>query len=313
MKFWIGVTDDGWFEYLRDIKPDEVNFWQPSGVGFRAIEQGAPFLFKLHSPQNFIVGGGFFVRFSRLPLSMAWNVFEEKNGAHSFSVFREAVTQYQSQYTATKTDPMIGCTVLTSPFFFDETDWIPQPEDWSPNIVRGKTYDTDESVGYHVWEEVRARIYHYQLVSLESHKDQAWNIVQQERYGPAYPFRPRLGQGAFRVAVTEAYKRRCAVTGERTLPVLEASHIKPYAESGPHDVSNDLLLRSDMHILFDRGYVTVSRDMQVEVSSRIREEFENGRDYYAFHGKELAVLPSRELERPSAEYLDWHNQNVFLP
>ncbi|OCN02834.1 hypothetical protein A7X67_02970 [Clostridium sp. W14A] len=42
----------------------------------------------------------------------------------------------------------------------------------------------------------------------------------------------RLGQGTFRVIVTEAYQRRCAFTGERTLPVLEAAHIKPYSENG---------------------------------------------------------------------------------
>jgi putative restriction endonuclease len=38
---------------------------------------------------------------------------------------------------------------------------------------------------------------------------------------------PRLGQGAFRLLVTDAYQRRCAVTGERTLPVLDAAHIRP--------------------------------------------------------------------------------------
>ena len=84
--------------------------------------------------------------------------------------------------------------------------------------------------------------------------------------------------------VTDAYNRRCAVTGERTLPVLQAAHIKPYAESGPNRVSNGLLLRSDLHILFDRGYVTINRDYRLEVSPRIREEFENGRQYYAMAG-----------------------------
>ena len=47
MKFWVGVTDKNWFDYLASIKPDEVNFWKPSGQGFGAIELGTPFLFKL--------------------------------------------------------------------------------------------------------------------------------------------------------------------------------------------------------------------------------------------------------------------------
>jgi len=96
MKFWIGVTDNQWFEYLARRRPDEVNFWQPSAQSFRAIEPGAPFLFKLHSPHNFIVGGGFFVRFSLLPLSMAWNVFAENNGVPRLEELRERIRSYRS-------------------------------------------------------------------------------------------------------------------------------------------------------------------------------------------------------------------------
>jgi putative restriction endonuclease len=111
--------------------------------------------------------------------------------------------------------------------------------------------------------------------------------------------------------LTDAYSRRCAVTGERTLPVLQASHIRPYAEDGPHRVDNGLLLRADLHILFDRGYLTVTNDYRIEVSPSIREEFENGRDYYAMHGAALKVLPARLQDRPAREFIDWHNTKVF--
>jgi putative restriction endonuclease len=90
---------------------------------------------------------------------------------------------------------------------------------------------------------------------------------------------PRLGQGAFRLLVTDAYQRRCAVTGERTLPVLDAAHTRPYAELGPHRLENGILLRKDLHALFDAGRVTVTPSLELRVSRRIREEFENGRDY----------------------------------
>ena len=134
----------------------------------------------------------------------------------------------------------------------------------------------------------------------------------EAEYGREYLTRARIGQGAFRVLVTDAYNRRCAVTGERTLPVLQAAHIKPYAESGPNRVSNGLLLRSDLHILFDRGYVTINRDYRLEVSPRIREEFENGRQYYAMAGTALAVLPDRAADRPGEDFIDWHNEKVYL-
>ena len=82
MKFYVGVTDNDWFKFLSQHRPDEVNFWRPSGINtFRAIELGALFLFKLHSPINYIVGGGFFITYSILLLSLAWEAFGEKNGA----------------------------------------------------------------------------------------------------------------------------------------------------------------------------------------------------------------------------------------
>ena len=81
MKFWIGVTNNEWFNFLSTRTPDEVNFWQPGGTSFRVLEPGEPFLFKLHSPLNFIVGGGYFVRHSVLPISLVWEAFGEKNGA----------------------------------------------------------------------------------------------------------------------------------------------------------------------------------------------------------------------------------------
>ena len=94
--------------------------------------------------------------------------------------------------------------------------------------------------------------------------------------------------------VTDLYERRCAVTGERTLPVLDAAHIRPLRrQTGPHDPRNGLLLRSDLHTLLDRGYVTVTPELRFEVSGRIREEFENGRDYYALHGGRFACPSSR--------------------
>lgn len=111
--------------------------------------------------------------------------------------------------------------------------------------------------------------------------------------------------------MTEAYQKRCAITGERTVPVLEAAHIRPYALEGPHRVSNGLLLRSDLHTLFDRGYVTVTPELTVEVSRRIKEEFENGRDYYAHHGKRLANVPAHLHEQPQHDYLKWHNEHVY--
>lgn len=62
--------------------------------------------------------------------------------------------------------------------------------------------------------------------------------------------------------------RRCAITHERTLPALEAAHIRPYGDVGEHEARNGVLLRRDIHSLFDAGYVTVAPDLRFEVSRR---------------------------------------------
>jgi len=122
---------------------------------------------------------------------------------------------------------------------------------------------------------------------------------------------PRLGQGSFWILVTDAYERRCSVTGERVLPALESAHIRPYAQGGEHRVDSGLLLRSDLHALFDRGYMTVTPSLDLEVSRRIREDFENGRHYYALHGQRVRE-PADIQKRPAADFLRWHNEEAFL-
>ncbi len=303
MKLWVGVTDFDWFKFLKSRDADEVNFWQPSAARkFRVLEPGGLFLFKLHSPRNYVVGGGFFVRHSVLSCSLAWAAFGEKNGVVSMGEFRDRIAKYRRS-DRLEADPSIGCNILAEPFFLDQQDWIPIPADWAPNIVQGKSYDMTQGVGLDLWNAVRTRL----PLPADARE------VQDEtpRHGQEFLSRARLGQGAFRVLVTEAYDKRCAITGERTLPVLQASHIKPFALQGPNRVSNGLLLRSDLHILFDRGYLTVTPDLMIEVSSRIKEEFENGREYYAHHGKPLTVSPGAEIDRPKSEFLRWHNEHVF--
>lgn len=304
MRLWVGITDRAWFEQLSAFRPDEVNFWKPSGaLNFHVLQPGEPFLFKLHSPDNVIVGGGFFVRYSRLPISLAWDAFKQKNGVMSLDQLRARVHEYRR--TTDSLDPVIGCNVLAEPFFLKPERWIPMPKSWKPQTQQGKTYDTETNEGMRLWQAVQSAAGFANRIADPS------NDEERARYGREYLTRGRLGQGGFRVLVTDAYQRRCAITGEKTLPVLEAAHIRPYAEEGPHRIDNGILLRSDLHKLFDLGYVTVTPELRVEVSSRLKEEWENGREYYAHHGKELRVQPGDLAARPSRDFLTWHNETRF--
>jgi putative restriction endonuclease len=122
--------------------------------------------------------------------------------------------------------------------------------------------------------------------------------------------KPRLGQRSFRLAVLDAYDGACAVTTEHSLPVLDAAHIKPYGEGGAHVVSNGLPLRKDLHRLFDLGFVTVRPDATFAVSRSLRDEYANGRTYYALHGQPV-LLPQAELDRPEPGLLEWHGDVVY--
>ena len=108
----------------------------------------------------------------------------------------------------------------------------------------------------------------------------------------------------------EAYDRACAMTHEHSLLTLEASHIQPYAKNGPHDVLNGVLLRADLHHLFDQGYVTITTDHRLEVSPRLKVDYQNGHSYYPLHGSPLGLPPSPR-ETPSVDFLRWHNDHVY--
>lgn len=313
MRIYLGVTDNNWYNYLSRINPEDINFWQPGGTStFKILSPLEPFLFKLKSPINAIGGIGFFSSHTFLPVSMAWDTFGNRNGCNSFDEFRRMILNYRTDKT--NSNPTIGCIVLTSPVFFREEDWIEIPSNWSKSIVQGKSYYTTDEIGNELWNKVKILL--ETKYSILSETDGAKNQLILEEPEAKYNTvlsKVRLGQGAFRILVTDSYNRRCAITGEKTLPVLEAAHIKPYAESGPHHIANALLLRSDMHKLFDAGYLTVTKGLKVEVSKRIKEEFQNGKEYYKYHGESLLYLPTREIDRPAEKYIEWHNTEIYRP
>jgi putative restriction endonuclease len=152
--------------------------------------------------------------------------------------------------------------------FFPPDLWIPQPADWQKANLRYARYDLTAGEGLRVWE---ACVQRAQAVALPQVDPPLPLVAAGDRFGAPTVVTPRLGQGVFRLAVTRAYDSACAVTQEHSLPALEAAHIQPYGKGGEHQVQNGMLLRSDVHRLFDKGYVTVTPDHHVEISARLRE------------------------------------------
>jgi putative restriction endonuclease len=307
MNAYLGVTDRDWFDYLSaQLDVDEVNFWQPNpwGGAFGVLRRGEPFLFKLKAPVNAIAGGGFFERYEDLPLSLAWNAFGIKNGAASLQAVRERLVRLRGGNVPWYEDFVIGCIILAEPFFWPERLWIPQPASFSRNIVRGRSYDLTTSAGKSLWEQVVARF--------ESEKASAsgGEIIIPGGFGTPTLRPRRIGQGTFQIAVIQAYQRQCALTLEKALPALDAAHIRPFSELPEHYVQNGILLRSDVHRLFDAGYLTVTPGYRVEASPRMKDDFNDGENYMKLHGKDI-WLPIDPDQRPDPAILRWHNDNRF--
>ncbi len=305
----IAVTDYGWYlALLNQPVLEEVNFWKPSATRPTRAPEFSPFIFKLRAPYNAICGFGYFARYSRLPDWLAWDTFGIANGCSSLAEMQSRITGIRDRIRFRGGNVAeIGCVLIVQPTLFPMDRWVLPPRDWSPRTQVDKRYDLTAGEGARVWLECLA------AASVLPRKDLASraSVDQSPRYGTPQLVAPRLGQGIFRVAVMDAYSRACAVTAEHSLPALEAAHFRPFAHEGPHEVRNGILLRADLHRLLDRGYVTISRDWRFQVSNRLKQDFDNGRSYYPFHGQSVEP-PTQPDDRPATTYIEWHNEHVYL-
>lgn len=309
---YIGNTDQQWFEFLRTTSPhEEVNFWQPgTPQRFKVIPPGGPFFFRLKAPVRKIGGMGFFSRWDKVPMGIAWDTFGIANGAASLTAWRQAFSGYRERSAAAGTDE-VGCILLFNPVFFPAEMWLDEPQGWQSHQPKGVSIDIDSGEGRRIFEGCMARVLALSdgLGPNPSPAVPPLVTLTAQGYGAPYLTKPRLGQGAFRFAVTDAYDRACAVTGEHSLPVLDAAHIRRYSSEAVHAVPNGLLLRADVHKLFDAGYVTVTPEYDFVVSKYLKEQYANGKIYYERQGK--IFVPKREENRPDKVALQWHNDFEF--
>ena len=116
----------------------------------------------------------------------------------------------------------------------------------------------------------------------------------------------RIGQGRFRADLEREWNGTCAVTGCGILPMLRASHIKPWEASNDSerlDSENGLLLTAHIDALFDKGLISFQDDGTMLLSRQIGIK---DRMYFRLPGK-LRVKPSKQRK----QFLSYHRDHVF--
>jgi putative restriction endonuclease len=305
---YVGVTDQDWYEFLRSHpEQTEVNFWRPKDKSrFSAIRPGEYFFFKLKAvAHNLVVGGGVFVGWELVPLSAAWEFYGPGNGASTLDALR-AMIGGLAELGASE-DPEIGCILLKDVVFFEDEGIAGPPPEFARNLVQGRTYELDDPRYGGYFDVLSAQMTGH-VIEID-YDDPSW-----QHHGPMFSEvrlgRQRLGQRGFQTRVFNAYHRRCAVTDTKIWPALQAAHIRPVTRGGEHRLDNGLLLRSDVHTMFDRGYLAVDPSYRLRVSPRLRDEFGNGEQFYAKAGHPIS-LPARKTDRPRREFLEWHLEEIF--
>ena len=210
-----------------------------------------------------------------MPLSIAWETFGSANGVRSLSDMRRRVNALRRN---AEDNDVIGCVVLSDVVVLAQTEHVEAPKDWKPNIVRIAGYDMLTGEGARVWNQLRA-------LDIRAAQPEHSSLLSTARTRCI----PAHGYGRIRTTMRD--HRRAHAT---------------------HHIRNGILMRSDVHRLYDLGLVTVESDLTFRVSKSIERDYSNGKMYYVLDGKKIAT-PARPEHRPDSEALDWHATSVFRP
>lgn len=292
---FIGNTDHEWFEFCQNRQElDFVNFWRPSRQPFKALEIGGIFFFRRKSPINQIGGFGEFVSTGQISIKDAWHNIGEANGVESLEVFVSRVAKYRKSYSVDQND-LITFNLLRNPVFLDADDWFDLPPDWSPNIVTGKAYDGGQIEGYKLIQ--KALHFQTRIGSEDSQNPVMRGFAEKPAsgYSISASSKIRIGQGAFRLSVVAAYDGRCAVTNCSILQALEAAHIEDFSDTQNNDITNGILLRKDIHSLFDAGLLSFTPDYRVVISEKLKNLYPDAIEYHDLDGKAIRLPRDKEF------------------
>lgn len=291
----IAPTNKEWFNSLRSRqnKINDFNFWTPTPWNIKQLSKGDKFYFLLKSPFRKIGGYGQFKYYENLSINNAWNKFGKSNGVNDLKELIDKTSSYMKKNSKDQVldnDYQIGCIVLENPIFFEDEEFIELEDvglDFSKNIVKLKYFNEDIN---------------------ENKKDNKNKFILVSEENAEYTTsksKKRKGQGKFRDLLMQAYEGACAITGENCFEVLEAAHIQPYINEDSNNVTNGILLRCDLHSLFDEGLITIDKNYKVILSNQL---ISNGYEKYQ---NTKIMLPKNKDNYPDSLAIEYHNKYIF--
>lgn len=143
------------------------------------------------------------------------------------------------------------------------------------------------------------------IKSGEQSRDEVGTKIQSALSEIRKSIQKRQGQEKFRNALINYYQGRCAISGCEVTGVLEAAHVEPYCFSKNNNPNNGILLRADLHTLFDLNLIVIhpySKKLEIKPALLLSE------DYKKING---IILPSYQYNiwSPDNSYLGWRYLN----
>ncbi len=283
--FAVAPTDQAWLEYQRTNNfNDQINFWTPSDWAIKALHPGDIIIFKLKGAGDLCGGYGTFLEYKYQSLNDTWDEFGRRNGFDNKEAFLYGLGAYQLSNKSPKTH--CGCIVLRDVIYFDTPVKL---SDYGivfkPQVVKFATYVEPFPMGSSSDQGK------FTLVSPGNKKKSKQQTTLRE------------GQSQFHTEISIAYHHRCCISGETTPELLQAAHIQDYINRESNHIQNGLLLRIDLHSLFDNGLLYIDENYIVHISPLISSD-----DYKKFDNKKIA-LPDNQYSWPSLEALAYKTKS----
>lgn len=299
--FAISPTDYDWFDFLRDADLNSgINFWTPTPWNIKKMKKGDRLYFMLKAPRRKIGGYGEFSAYKNLSAAQAWDEFGYRNGRPSQDVFFNSIKKYVTKNTiqsgtifdTTAPAHEIGCVILDNCEFW--------PDEHFQVISDTKSSDDKDAIVCFEPQIVRIKYYNDVVDPFRetSKVNQGFRMISGQRERKQVFAALRDGQSRFKVKILKIYSNQCCVTGEKIPELMEAAHIQPYVNDCSNHAQNGLLLRVDIHRLYDNNLIFIDRDYRIHVSGFVKNP-----NYRQYDGRRI-TLPNVTNGYPSVDALE---------